>query len=509
MRLGQQMKLAPRMIQSMEILQLPMAALEERIEQELESNATLETIEPETDEQTVDELRRQGERDAEENERPLNVEEGGGSAEDFERLDSFTSSYEEAAENEFTETRPPSKPDESNGAFSRARMDGERDAKMDAMANTEARPGSLTDQLLDQWAFADVDEELREPGKLLISNIDADGYIRADLATILDRASPPDSGEKPTPETLERALLAVQVFLDPPGIGARDTRECLLLQIDAMREPGRSEALDHARRLIDERLDDLIHNRLPRIAQKTGLSIEQIKDAMELMRGLTVNPGRNLVSESSPNIIPDAIVEYDDDKDEYYAYLTDGRIPNMQVNQEYARMARDRSIPKPQRDFLKTSIANAQWLIDAVQQRRQTLLRVVTVVVAAQRDFFDQGPGALRPLPMTLVADQLGVHVATVSRAVAAKHLQTPRGIIPLRRFFSGGTQNEAGEEVSWEAVRAAMQEVVDGEDKSSPLSDEAIAEGLKAKGLDIARRTVAKYRGQLNIPPARLRRSY
>ncbi len=509
MRMGQQMKLAPRMIQSMEILQLPMAALEERIEQELESNATLEAIEPEVDEQTAAEIHEQGERDAAENERPLNVEEGGGSAEDFERLDSFTSSYEEAAENEFTETRPQLRQEESIGSFSRARMDGERDAKMDAMANTAARPESLTEQLMDQWAFADIDEELREPGRLLISHIDADGYIRTDLATILDRASPSEAGEKPTREALERALLAVQMFLDPPGIGARDTRECLLIQIDAMNEPGRREAMEHTRMLIDERLDDLIHNRIPRIAQKTGLTIDQIKRAMEQMRNLTINPGRNLVSESSPNIIPDAIVEYDDDKDEYYAYLTDGRIPNMQVNQEYARMARDRSVPKTERDFLKTSIANAQWLIDAVQQRRQTLLRVVNVVVAAQRDFFDQGPAALRPLPMTLVADQLGIHVATVSRAVAAKHLQTPRGIIPLRKFFSGGTQNESGEEVSWEAVRAAMQEVVDGEDKSKPLSDEAIAEGLKARGLDIARRTVAKYRGQLNIAPARLRRSY
>jgi RNA polymerase sigma-54 factor len=202
-------------------------------------------------------------------------------------------------------------------------------------------------------------------------------------------------------------------------------------------------------------------------------------------------------------------VEYDDDKDEYFAYLTDGRIPNLRVNREYARMARDRSVPKNERDFLKTSLSNAQWLIDAVQQRRQTLLRVINVVVAAQRDFFDQGPQALRPLPMTQVADQLGIHVATVSRAVAGKHIQTPRGIFPLRKFFSGGLQTEGGEDVSWEAVRAAMQEVVDAEDKSKPLSDEAIADAMKARGIDIARRTVAKYRGQLDIPPARLRKEF
>lgn len=509
MRLGQNMRLAPRMIQSMEILQLSLAALEERIEQELESNATLETVEPGADQQTLNEMREQQQRDDTENERPLNVEEGGDSADDFERLDSFTSSYQEAAENEFTDTRSSRLTEDAPGSFSRARMDGERDSKMDAMANTAARAESLTEQLLEQWAFSDVDEELREPGRVLISNIDSDGYIRTDLKTILDRMPAGPGGAKPSIETMERALLAVQLFLDPPGIGARDSRECLLLQLDALLEDRSTESLEHARLLVDKHLDDLIHNRIPRIAQKTDLSIDQIKTAMEHMRGLTIHPGRSLAWETPPNIIPDAIVEYDDDKDEYFAYLTDGRIPNLRVNREYARMARDRNIPKNERDFLKTSLSNAQWLIDAVQQRRQTLLRVINVVVAAQRDFFDQGPQALRPLPMTQVADQLGIHVATVSRAVAGKHIQSPRGIFPLRKFFSGGLQTEAGEDVAWEAVRVAMQEVVDAEDKSKPLSDEAIADAMKARGIDIARRTVAKYRGQLDIPPARLRKEF
>ncbi|MEO1237897.1 MAG: hypothetical protein AAFX76_14020 [Planctomycetota bacterium] len=172
-------------------------------------------------------------------------------------------------------------------------------------------------------------------------------------------------------------------------------------------------------------------------------------------------------------------------------------------------MAADKSTDKKTRDFIGTNLRNARWLIDAVRQRHATLLRVIGVVIEAQRDFFDQGPGALKPLPMTLVADQLGVHVATVSRAVSEKYLQTPRGIFPLRMFFSGGTETDGGEAMSWTAVQAKLKEVIDAEDKQRPWSDDALVDELKKHGIEIARRTVAKYRKQLNIPPARQRREY
>ncbi len=507
MKLGQHMKLAPRMIQSMEILQLPLAALEERIEQELESNVTLETIEPGADRESLEEMRAEQQREDTENERELNVEENG-SADDFERLESYESSYTEAAENEYSAAAT-NRFEEHTPTYSASRMAGERDAKMDAMANTQARSESLEEQLLEQWSFADVDEELRDPGRLLISNIDDDGFIRTDLETIAQQAPPMPDGSALTMDRLERSLLAVQLFLDPPGVGARDLRECLLLQIDALLDERDDPALKSARGLVDEHLDDLIHNRLPKIASKSGLDLDEIKSAIEQMKRLTLHPGRRLINETPPSIVPDAIVEYDDDADVYFAYLADDRLPSLRVNREYAKMSKDRELPASDRQFIKTSLSNAQWLIDAVRQRRQTLLRVINVVVAAQRDFFDMGPQSLKPLPMTQVADQLGVHVATVSRAVAGKHLLTPRGVFPLRKFFSGGTQTESGEDMSWDAVKAALQEVVDAEDKAKPLSDDALAKALKEKGIDIARRTVAKYRGQLNIPPARLRKAF
>jgi RNA polymerase sigma-54 factor len=501
MKLGQQMKLAPRMIQSMEILQMPLLALQERIEQELESNVTLETFEPGADEASIAEERRENERDARENERELTVDAEGG-ADEFERLDRFSQDNPEAVENEQSgpyEYEP--------GSYAPSRMAGERDGKMDAMANAAAPSGSLTDQLLEQWTFAEIDDELRDAGRRIIEHIDEDGYLRTDLQTIVDTA--PRNGTLLSMETMDRALTAVQLFLDPPGIGARDVQECLLLQVDAHAEIAPGTDWTTVRMLIAEHLDDLVHNRIPRIAQETELSIEQIKAAMEQMHGLSIHPGRSLVNVSSPTILPDAIVEYDEEQDDYIVYLADTRLPNLRLNREYAHMARDRALPKPDRDFIKTNLSNAQWLIDAVEQRRQTLLRVLRVVVAAQRDVFDFGIEAVKPLPMTQVADQLGIHVATVSRAVAGKHIQTPRGVLPLRKLFTGGTQTESGEDVSWDAIKAALKDVVDNEDKAKPLSDEAIVKALKERGIEIARRTVAKYRGQLDIPPARMRKQF
>jgi RNA polymerase sigma-54 factor len=514
MRLGQHMKLAPRMIQSMEILQMPSAELEERIEQELENNITLELTETRGDRRSIESQQAQAERDATENERPLDLSTPG--QDDFERLESFEAANPDLAANEYSD-RQASRNDEFEPTYNRARLDGERDAKTDAMAATPARSTSLHEQLLDQWHLTDVDKSLRGPGDLIISFLEDDGYLRTPLEVIADRAPASDNGfPRPGVEMLENALDALQQSLDPPGVAARNVRESLLLQITALeREAAASdpdkqdEALEIARWLVEDHLDDLMQNRLPRIAASTGLSIEEIKQGLERIKRLSPAPGRRLVDDSSPAIKPAAIVEYDEENDRYIAFLADGRMPNLQINRAYAQMARDRAVPKKDRDFLKTNLSNAQWLIDAVNQRKHTLLRVVNVVVQAQRDYFDYGPQALKPLPMTQVAEQLGIHVATVSRAVADKYLQTPRGIVPLRSFFTGGLATESGEDMSYDAVKAALREIVEAEDKTHPLSDEALVEELKKRGIEIARRTVAKYRDQLGIQSARLRKSF
>lgn len=543
MRMSQSMKLAPRMIQSMEILQMPLLQLEERIAQELESNATLEQGEPGelSAGDAIDDSFASSSRDDSfdnnfgERERPMEVDESSG-RDDFERLDSFESSLPDAAENSFDDAAsylatPPASSAESmrQEDFSdyRASSGGDGvDAKSEAMANTAARSASLQEQLQDQWSVVDIPADLRALGEIIIGYIDDDGYLRTPLETIADRIPAPADGVKPVVADLERALTALQLLLEPPGVAARDLKECLLLQLDAI-EAGEggtqlgallARGNGHAanivdwktvRRLIEEHLDDLAQNRLPKIVEKTGLPMTAVKHAIDQMGLLSIAPAKRLVTETTPAIIPDAVIEFDADHDRYIAYLNDRRLPNLRVNQEYASLARDRSAPKPTREFLKKNLSNAAWLIDAVEQRKRTLLRVIEAIIAAQRDYFDYGPQALKPLPMTQVADQLGIHVATVSRAVADKYVSTPRGVVPLRGFFTGGTQNEAGEDVSWDAVKAALKEVIDSEDKSNPLSDDALADEVKKRGVEIARRTVAKYRSQLNIPSARLRKTF
>ena len=227
------------------------------------------------------------------------------------------------------------------------------------------------------------------------------------------------------------------------------------------------------------------------------------------MRRLSLSPARRLVDESPEAIRPDAVVEYDEEGDRYVAYLTDSRMSQVRINREYALMAKDRKVEKSDREFLRKNLSNAQWLMDAVEQRRSTLLRVIHAVLDEQREFFDYGPEALKPLPMKTVADRLGVHVATVSRAVSEKWLETPRGTVPLRGFFTQGMATDSGEEVSSSALKATLQELVDGEDTAKPLSDEALAKAMKDKGYEIARRTIAKYRGQLDIPSARMRKQF
>ncbi|QDU70825.1 RNA polymerase factor sigma-54 [Mucisphaera calidilacus] len=501
MRIDQRMKLAPRMIQSMEILQMPLAALEERIEQELASNPTLELSEPGVEDYDVEAGRAASEHADREGERELVVDDkptATTNADDFERLDNLTTEYSEswAANTQGNDDWTPR-------PFTR--NTGERDAKLDAMANTASRGLSLYEQLMDQWRLVDVDDDTAAAGEIIISHIDEDGYLRVPLTELAEQA--PDTTEP----LLARALLKLQRILDPPGLAARDLRECLLLQIEAYRNAERdnSTALDHAELLVDEHLDDIEGNRLPRIAREAGLTLDEIKEGLRALRRFHPHPGRQLVDDGMRRITPDAVIEYDDDTDTYSATLTNSRIPTLQISESYQQLAKDKEVEKRTREFVGNNLREASWLLDAIAQRQNTLLRVINVVVLAQRDFFEQGESGLKPLPMTTVADQLGIHVATVSRAVSEKYLQTPRGIFPLRMFFSGGTETEEGEAMSWTAVQARLKEVVDAEDKASPLSDDALADALKAKGIDIARRTVAKYRKQLGIPAARQRREY
>jgi RNA polymerase sigma-54 factor len=481
LRLDQQMKLAPRIIQAMEILQLPMMALTERIDAELQSNPVLEVREGDGE---GDALAREADHDR--GEEPMVVSDDNGHSEDFERLSDMEDEYGADLIGDDVPRGP--KP-----------AAGERDRKLDAMANTAARGASLNEHLLEQWSFVDVDEPTRRLGEAIINHIDDDGYLRTPLEQIA--ADLPGA----TTERLEEVLRFVQT-LDPTGVAARDLRECLHLQLRAEAEAGHDVSLEWE--IVENHLRNVELNRLPDVARRTGRSLEKIKEALDNLSRLTPKPGL-LVGESSvPVIQPDVIVDLDEDGN-ILVQLGDEHIPQLYIARNYRRMARDRQTESNARKFIQRNIRSAQWLIGAIQQRQETVRRVVGEVFEVQKEFLTQGPEALKPLPMADIAGKIGVHVATISRAVAGKYVQTPRGIYPLRMFFSGGTTTAEGEDMSWDAVKVKLKEVIDNEDKSKPLNDDELAAALNDAGIDIKRRTVAKYRNVMNIPTARRRRQY
>jgi len=485
LRLLQQMKLAPRIIQAMEILQLPIMALTERIDHELQSNPVLEMIDPGVDPEAP--MVREEEPD-DRGEQAMVVDPENGNSQDFRRLAEFEDEYGQ----EFVRSDAPSRP--------RPADTGERDRKLDAMANTPAPQQSLNEYLLEQWAFVETSEEIARAGRLIINYIEEDGYLRTPLEELPQRTNEPV-----TVAELAEALKLVQT-LEPTGVGARDLRECLLIQLRVEAEAGRDVSLEIE--LVESFLRDIEMNRLPQIARKTGRSLEEVKMAIENLSHLNPRPGTLVGQSSAPPISPDVMVEIDDGG-EIVVTMPDGNSPRLRISRLYRRMARDRRTAKDTRKFLRDNIRSAEWLVSAIQQRQETIRRVTEEVFKVQRDFLEEGPEALKPLPMAHVAQRVGVHVATVSRAVAGKYVQTPRGIYPLRMFFSGGTTTAEGQDMAWDAVKAKLKELIDAEDKARPLNDDQLAEELAKHGITIARRTVAKYRNLMGIPPARKRRQY
>jgi len=484
--LHQQMKLAPRIIQAMEILQLPMLALQERIDAEMEANPVLEAQSPDVD---VDDSPDESDT-SDRGEQDMVVNDESGNSDDFERLADFTDEYGV----EFNGIDAPPR--------SAVQLPGERDRKLDAMSNTPAPGESLNQYLMGQWAFIEASEEVKSAGKLIISLIDEDGYLRTELGELGELG---DRENAFGADTLSEALAMVQT-LEPVGVGARDLAECLMLQLQAEARAGMDVSVEML--LVSRFLRDIEMNRLPKIAQRAGKSIEEIKEAIANLSHLNPRPGLLISQRSAPIITPEILVDIDR-QGQLVVSMADASSPQLCISEDYRRLARDRTTETATRRFLQKNIRSAQWLVEAIAQRKRTIQRVAAEVFIAQRGFLENGKEALKPLPMADIAAKVGVHVATVSRAVAGKYVQTPRGIYPLRMFFSGGTKTAEGKDVAWDVVRAKLQEVIDNEDKSNPLNDDKLAEELSRKGFKIARRTVAKYRRILDIPPARKRKQF
>jgi RNA polymerase sigma-54 factor len=481
----QQQRLTPQLIQAMDILQLNALALESRIAQELDGNPALEMLPdddevlPNVDTEPVAPERADGEQ-------ALLVEEGG-TASDFERLDRLVGEYGWIEDD-----------GEYRGGVSRARGLEESDNKLDAMANAIARPPSLQDFLLQQWHMVDVDERTLEIGNRIIERIEDNGRLTTPLDQIAADLQP-----VPGAEELNATLAAVQL-LDPPGIAARSPQECLLLQLDAL--PGEN-ALE--KRIVREQFENLQKNRLPTIAKALGIDVEEVKAVIRVIGSLSLHPGTEVVSASPPVIVPDVLVEYNEREDCYDARLTRGNARELRISPEFRELLERSRGDKQTREFVKQKIEAANAIIDAVRYRRERLLEVAKAVVEAQRAFLDHGEQHLKVLRMSELAERFNCDPSTISRTVDEKYLQTPRGVHPLRMFFTGGAETDEGEAIGWASIRAKVQQIINEETKSNPLSDDEIVDKLKATGVEIKRRTVAKYRAQLAIPPARQRKQF
>lgn len=465
LRMEQKMKLAPQIIQSIEILQLSLLALEERIQTELEENPVLEMEAPVTETvETTDGDGRTGEE----------------VSEDFGHLADLDQDWREY----FAQSS------------SRSIRSVERDKKLDAMQNTAARGMSLQDHLLSQMAFIEIGPRKKEIAENIICNLDNNGYLQYPLEEIVGAM-----GGTVTQVEAEEVLKLVQ-SMDPPGVGARTLEECLLLQLSP-----EDECSDLARVLVTSHLDDIRANRFPKIAKDTGRSLEEVKRTIELVLTLNPKPGALYDTTEPAYILPDVIVE--ERNGEYEVRLEETGMPRLIISPFYRNLLR-RDGGNPQtRDYVRKKIQAARWLIDSIEQRRNTLLRVARATVDSQREFMIRGVAVLKPLRMQDIARRVGVHVSTVSRAIADKYMQTPQGIFEMKYFFTGGTPRGDGDMASWNSVKQRIRQLIEVEDKRSPLSDEEIASRLTARSIDVSRRTVTKYRKAMGIPSSRRRRIY
>jgi RNA polymerase sigma-54 factor len=470
LRLGQELKINPRLYQAMDMLYMPLLDLQQHLKQELLTNPFLELSDDENEDDESEAESTDGEvvEDVPVNEDPV--------AETSEK----ETDWEEILLNGF----------EAEGATHEQRDDREQ---YEAVSVGTAR---LEDHLREQLVLLDLTARELLLADEFIGNIGDDGYLAATLDEILEgindlvaKAAEKegyDSGPLPFFTMTEaEAMLAIIQRLDPPGTGARDLRECLLLQL---RDQGKDTSL--AARLVRDFFDELVAHRWGDVARRVGCTPAEVQKAADEIAKLNPKPGLQQSGGSDNYVIPDMVVEKIDGA--YHVFINDGNLPRLKLSRIYQEIAGDKKkFDGENKEFITSKLNAAQWLIQAIEQRRQTMLKVMH----------------LKPLTLREVADVIGMHESTVSRVTNAKYAQTPRGVLPLKFFFSSGLATNDGEDVSARGIKATIEKMVGDEDAKNPLTDQAIVERLEADGVQIARRTVAKYRDQLGVLSARMRK--
>src|SRR5919112_2461552 len=460
-QLKHELKINPRLYQAMDLLYMPLLDLQQHLKQELLNNPFLEMVEPEEqDKQTSDEI-------------------------DWEEilLDGFDAGgrREEHEEKEYYEP-----------------------------VTVDTR--DLSDHLREQIALLEVTPRQRLLAEEFIGNIDENGWLAAPLQEVLDCANDMlkqyamdaelDEDDIPSYTMAEaEEMLATVQALDPPGVGARNLRECLMLQL---KDAGLEQSVPY--RLVRDCFDELINHRWSEISKRFGISPGDVQKAADEIKKLDPKPGLMYSSASDNYIIPDLIVDKIDGR--YHIFLNDANLPRLKLSRAYQEIARDKKkFEGENKEFISNKLNSANWMIQAIEQRRQTMLKVMNYIVDRQRDFFEKGVQFLKPLTLREVAEVINMHESTVSRVTNEKFVQTPRGVLPLKFFFSSGLSTTGGEDVSARGIKDQIQKLVQGEDPKNPLTDQAIVNILKKGGVNIARRTVAKYRDQLGVLSARMRK--
>ncbi len=496
-----QQKLSPQQIQYIKLLQLPTLALEQRIKAEMEANPLLEEG---LDEES--EITEENEADEDRTEEPS---EDSSSDEVEKAAEAVAEAADKAEDEDYDWDEFLSSAEDLYGYKARVDQSDEEDRREIPMPARVSMAEHLTGQLL----FLNLDETETLVAEQIIGSIDEDGYLRRPLESIIDDVAF-NHGVLLSEEEVEAILRRIQ-RLDPVGIACRDLRECLLVQLDMMDDdvPGRKVAIE----MLTKAYKAFTMKHFDAIMKKLGIEGEELKDAFDLIQRLNPKPGEGEFSAIQNYITPDYTVRYEDGED-FIISLNNANTPQLRISTQYRQMLQKISVEKKRgqasssvdtdtKSFLKNKLESARWFINSINQRRQTMMKVMQAIVEIQEEFFKFGEGYLKPMILKDIAEKIHMDISTVSRVVNGKYVQTDFGVYELKYFFSEGLSTESGEDISNKEVKAIIESIIGREDKKKPLSDQRIATMLTKKGFQIARRTVTKYREQLGIPVARLRK--
>lgn len=502
------MILTPQLRQRIEMLQMTSMELSELIDQELVANPVLEEVQPGEEVQEISDnildQNADGNFESFENgvdaETPIVMSDSGGPGGPESSLEERSEAIADAGADDQGVEGSDSFEEIDYGREFQDYLDPgyktqEFEHKEDAPTFEQflSHTPTLSEHLEWQLHLQEMSEEVEEAAIFIIGNLDEDGRLTIEPSDISDALS--------CPMEMVEAARRIVMYLEPVGCGALNVKECLAAQLDANGH-GDTLAMD----LLSERLEDLQPHRLNHLAKETGLDVHTLNDEIEKIRALDPYPGRRFAHDESIFVAPEVYIEKIDD--DYVIYFTDDGSPRLRISPTYHQLLDQNETSKEAKDFIKEKVRSAVDLLRNIEHRRQTIYRVVECIVDRQRDFLDNGVEHIKPMMLKDVAEDIGMHLSTISRVVNRKYAHTPQGVIELRRFFSEGMMNEDGEEVSTRILKLRIKKLVEEEDSKSPLTDEQIAKVLSNEGVKLSRRTVAKYRDQMSIAGSRERKT-